>query len=621
MKKILLIFFVFFLINVAYALRIENFNPDPIQLVYGEKNFTFLLNPENQNVSNINAFCNTTFECSVSCPGSLQANKSEQCNGTLKVPQYTYAGIYDGIVNVKGETNIGEVNANKTFTIFVEPSPNLVVNFDVKDITSNSQEEFFVNVRNLGNIDLMINIEGYVKKNESVVNEINISLNETYFYLKPNQLKVVKANITARNARIGEYMAVIKINAKNESWNFDFNYTKEDRFNVIFAYCDVNSTNNYLNIEITNKDQIEGKKFYPYDNLKLKVKVTNNNDDYHYVVIEAALVGEGIIEDTEVRKRIKINKDSYETIELNIQIPLLEEDKYFVYVKAYDEDNDIECVQDNTYINLTRPTREVRLRNVVTDKNYYQCKDFMLVSGSVVNIGKKDQELVRVIYKDDLENERKIEFSLDVDEEKNFLFNVEIPKNATEGMHEFWIYVYYNYDNYSNSFDNFFTSLYSFNISGNCIKPEKNGEITIDLPSLMYINNSYDGFVVIKNTGDVITVYQLNITAEWAQISLETSLVSLQPQEEKRISIKVVPLKTGINSVIAKIIFDGKEKVATKEIEVKRFGEEEYRKAGWLDELIFELERRPWLFAIAIISIIISIICIIILVIILLKKK
>jgi hypothetical protein len=620
MKKILLIFFVIFFINLVNALKIENL-PESVQLIYGEKNFTFVLNPENQNVSNIRANCITPFECSVKCPISLQSNSPEICNVTLRVKQYTYAGMYEGLINVSGETWMGEVNANKTFIIFIEPYPNLVIDFNVDDIKPNDFKEFFVNIKNNGNVDLKINASGYVKKDENVYDRIIISLNETDFYLAPNQTKVVKANLTSREAKIGKYYAVIKANAKNESWNVDVNYTKEDSFNVVFTYCDANSNHSYLAIEITNKDRIEGKKFYPYDNVELKIKVRNDDEDEHYVIVEAALVKDDVIEDTEVSKRIRIDEDDYVTLNLTIQIPLLEEDVYYVYVKAYDDDNEMECIEDNTYINVTRPSRGIRLIKVTLDKDHYACGDSMLVSGGVVNIGEEDQELVKISYKDDLQNSIETKFGLDIDEERNFMFNVKIPENATEGIHEFLIYVYYNYNENSNTFDDYIVSTYTFNITGNCIKPEKNGDVIINLPDVMYLNESSKGAIIVKNTGSLATIYQLAIIADWAQINLESSLVKLEPGEEKSISIDLIPLKTGTYTITAKIAFDGKEKTAIKEIEVKEYGKEEYKKASWIDELVFEFERRPWLFAIMILCTLISIVCIILLVIILSRKK
>jgi len=619
MKKTLFIAFAFFLLLVSLAslvvaLEIENFYPDPIQLVYGEKNFTFVLDPEGQEVGSIEAICITPFECSITCLRYI--NQPETCNGTLKVPQYTYAGMYSGFVNVSGETNIGTVYAEKNFTIIVEPYPSLAINFDVEDMQANDFKEFFIDIKNNGNIDLEIELNGYVEKDDEVYDKINIQLNETHFSLQPNQSKIIKANITSEKAKVGKYYAVIKAKAVNVNINF----TQKKEFEVTFAYCKINSTHDYLEVEIKNKDDIEGKKFYPYDELKLDIKINNGDDEDHYVIVEAALVKDDIIEESEVSKKIKVDEDSYKRITLTINIPLLETDTYYVYVRVYDDDNEDECVEDNTYLNITRPTRMVKLVKVVIDKEYYQCGESMIVSGSVVNIGKKDEDLVKIVYKDDLQNEMETKFSLDVDEERNFLFNVEIPKNASEGMHEFLIYVYYNYDEYSNTFDEFFTSVYRFNISGNCIKPEKDGEIIIDLPASMYENSSYDGYIVIKNTGDLPTIYRLEVIADWATVNLETSLISLEPKEEKKIKISITPSSTGKNILIVKIIFDGKEKTASKEIEVKKYGEE-YRKASWLDELVFEFERRPWLFILVIASLLISIVCLILLIIALSRKK
>jgi hypothetical protein len=222
-------------------------------------------------------------------------------------------------------------------------------------------------------------------------------------------------------------------NANNGTTQISF--SASDSFEVKYAYCDKNSTRDYLSIKIKNDGDFKGKTFKPYDVISIEVRVENDDNDEHDVNVEAVLVDENgeEIDDSEVDQSITIDKDSSKTITLKLEIPVVDEGKYYVYVRAYDDDNELVCVQADSYIKVDRPSREIRIVGVTLDKESYNCGESMIVSGVVANIGTHDEDQVKVVYSDDIGNSiESIIYDLEEGEEKNFLFNINIPQNASQ---------------------------------------------------------------------------------------------------------------------------------------------------------------------------------------------
>lgn len=624
-KFLFIIFLIIFLyvINLVSSLKIENFSPSPIQLIYGTKSFSFLIVEDlNQNTTNINASCNVNVgTCSVSCPRSLNANTNATCIGILTIPQYTHAGIYNGIVVVEGLTNFGLVSDNETFIIDIIETHDLTLNFSLDDMGKNDIQNSSVSIKNIGNIELSINLTSWIENEDGEIVNIENELNETSFILNPGETKIIKLKIKTEDTSAGNYYAFIKANAKNDQYGIEFNKTVSEEFKVRFMYCS-KIGGDYLSIEIKNRNDFEGKKFGPLENFTIKIKINNENDEEHNVNIKAALVeNEEIIDESEIEKEITIEEDSYIIITLNFMIPLLEEGDYDLYIKVYDEDNEDECVQEDSYIKIKRESNKVILKNILFDKQYYECGQVMTISGSIVNIGKNDEDLVKISYEDDLNNSIDTTFDLYVDEEKNFLFQPKIPLNASEGNHKAIIKIYYDYSETRNTFEKTNIYEYYFYIQGNCIKPMKNVNAIINIDDVLYLNNSYEGKIILINIGDIPTIYEISIEASWAEYNIDSRILQLNPKEEKTIRINIIPKEIGTKILTLKVKFDNQEKIFTKTLTVKEFEEEsKYKKASWIDELIFEFKRRPWLFALVLISIIISVICLILIIILLTKK-
>lgn len=611
------------------ALTIQDFNPDPISIVYGATSFSFtLVEDSGVNLTDINASCLLPFSgtCQVTCPSELQQSQTADCFGILNVPQYTPAGSYIGTINVTANTSFGLITNKTTFGINVLEEHSLSIIYSIDNIMPNETKLISVEFKNTGNIDLLVSASTKVEdETGTLVGEIVSNLNESTFLLSPGESKHVSLTLTTQYAYPGTYYLYIIADAQNSQYNVNFNVTEKKSFFVLYDYCGSDTSPQYLNIDIRNLGDFEGKNFEPFENFDVKIRVRNNDNNDHDVSLYTVLVDNGnVISESEISKDLTVNSNSQETITLSMELPLLDEKRYDLYIKAEDNDDESVCVQKRSYININRPIRKVAPKKVITDKDKYACGESLLVSGSVVNIGSRDEDLVKLQYSDDLNNLIETTFSLDVDDEKNFLFQPKVPLNASEGQHRFNLKIYYNYDDNTNSFNDVDNYVYYFSVEGNCIVPSKDAELNITLPSNMFLNNTYEGVIVVKNTGTVATTYQIEVPIDWAQVNLDTTLFTLSPQEEKTINIVMTPTTVGSKLLSVTVKFDNEEKTITKIISVSSRESVEgakYKKATWWDEVRFEFERNPILLSIVIASIIIALVCIIALLIVLSKRK
>ncbi len=502
------------------------------------------------------------------------------------------------------------------FASFASAAADFSIVFSLENMERSDSESFQVTFINTG--DTALNIIANAKVNGNPIG-ITASLNETNFILDVGQTKIIGLTITTQNADYGDYS--VTINATDGISGITKSATQT--FSIPFRYC--SATSNFFTVSIDNEEDFEGNDFQPYSNLQIKVRIRNNDNEDHDFVVNAALVKDNeIVEDSEVETTITVDEESSKTVTLNLEIPLLEKGRYDVFVRAYDENEEDECNEDSSYIDIIRPSRKVKVVDLMLDKESYNCSENMLISGSIVNIGTNDEEQVKLVYSDDLGNSvEKIFYDLIEGDEETFLFDIAIPANATERQHTFTLKVYYNYR--SPNYEKVDTYSYNFNVVGNCIKPIKDGSISISIPLELYVNKEYKGSLLISNTGNLIATYIIELNADWATVKLDTSLVTLNAGEQKIVEFTIMPLQAGMKTLISKIKFDGKEKTATKNIEIKEYQEytieeSKYKKASWWDELKFEFERKPWVLAIVIVSIVLSIICLIGIIIVLIKR-
>ena len=228
------------------------------------------------------------------------------------------------------------------------------------------------------------------------------------------------------------------------------NVTANITLPVTYNYCLANSSNSPVSLkEITNDDKINGKKFKPLDEIEIKVKVDNSDkNDEKDAVVSAVLVKNGTdIDDTEVDKTVTLNEDDDETVTLTMIIPEdIDEGAYQIYVKAYDDDKESNCQQTALDIIIAKSNHEVIFKSVGVSSAIFQ-GSVASISGTVINIGKQDEDKIKIVYSDNLGNSF-FEERNDLDSGDSFIFSfsAKIPANATVGEHMAKLKIYYDYD-------------------------------------------------------------------------------------------------------------------------------------------------------------------------------
>lgn len=513
-----------------------------------------------------------------------------------------------------------------SFSTLVFSTASFSIDVPSLKLIAGTSETFSIKFINTGDENLSIAVN--VSTNST---NISATLNESNFNLATGSVRTIGLTLNANSDAFGVYSLTINANGVGIGGNTT-TVTKTKDVDVKYAYCDINSEAEYLSLSIENKEDFEGDDYKPLDVFNIEIKVKNDDDDDHDVVISAILIDEegNEVDETEVDKEYSIREESSKTEVLKMEIPIVDEGKYYVYVKAYDDDNEIECQQDDSYIDVKRSTREIKIADITFDKDEYNCSENLLVSGRVINIGTKTEDRIKIIYTDDLGNSYE-DYANDLDpaEEKNFLFNARIPANASQGRHTITIKAYYDYSD--GNYDEFTSSSMHFNIIGGCIIPFRDASISLNVPSKMYDDTEYSGTLLISNTGNLNAVYAIEIIAGWANVTLETLSVSLFPGEQRIVQFKIKPNKheEGSKVLLAKVKFDGKDKSASTNVNVESVSvqptteESKTFKASWWEQFKFELQRRPAILAIVVASITTAIICLlgIILMIIALRRR
>lgn len=226
---------------------------------------------------------------------------------------------------------------------------------------------------------------------------------------------------------------------------------------TVFNYCSINSITSPVSLkEITNDNKIDGEKFKPLEEFEIKVKVDNSdNDDEKDVIVQAVLVKDGVeVDDTEVDVDLTLDEDDYETVILNMIIPEdIDEGDYQIYVKVYDGDNEDNCQQQILTITVTKSTHETVFKDVEVSSSVF-AGNTITVTGKIVNIGKEDEDRIKIIYSDDFKNSLVEErTNLDSGETVEFSFTAKIPANATAGTYKSKLRVYYDYDSDDKTYD------------------------------------------------------------------------------------------------------------------------------------------------------------------------
>lgn len=426
------------------------------------------------------------------------------------------------------------------------------------DILQKSNKTVVVNVTNVGIDDLSVSLNAF---SDEIINETqNANIDE-------GKSAVFSFNIrTFSNTTIGSHDINISAIGTDVGNSSDV-VTKSlsGSFNVIYPYFDGSSSEVEID-KITNSGDIEGEKFYPLEDFDISVKVRNKDSESHEVTVSAVLVYEaGEVEDTEIEKTVKVGKNSYDTVKLNMTIPAdVDEGTCWLYVKAVNEDDDGDGEQTHLEFEVQKKEYKVVPTEVEILPQTAQCGDSFSFSARVANIGNHDEDKIKIDYSDDFGNSKsEVVDDMESGDISNLLsFSFNIPKNTTELPHKIILKASYDYDDDKDRYSKSESFIYYIKISGGCFKETRNVSATVE-SSKAFLGETSVVSIAVTNTGNTFTSYRVAAVADnsWATLSIEPETFDLSAEEIKYINMKITPkqnLSTGNYSLTLKITYAGK---------------------------------------------------------------
>ncbi|MEM2956048.1 MAG: putative S-layer protein [Candidatus Pacearchaeota archaeon] len=427
---------------------------------------------------------------------------------------------------------------------------------------------------------------------------------------------------TTEDSDIGFYTVTLTAAGTNGTENFTA--SSSTNFNVLYDYCGIgsNKTSPIRVVEIKNENDLKKETYKPLESFDIKLKIQNLDDEEDLkVIIEAVLIrGNSEVDDTDVKKSIKIDADDTESVTLNMTVPAdIDEGIYYLYIKVYNDDDEDNCMQSGLYskmnvipIEIKKKSRELVL-NVNMPANV-SCGTSTTLAGSILNIGKKDEERIKIEY---LINEISgTPVSIVIDNfdsgDKSLLnFPLKIPKNLTEGDYTATFNVYYDYDEDDEIYGDVETTIYMFKVLGNCQMLVSNQTITTEV-STAIIGIESEVRIKIKNTGDNLETFTISASADWANInSITPSSIALTSGQEKEVIIKLTAKSgttIGAHNLIVNVQHNGISESKTVAVNVQQSSQP----SGLIDQIKFQMKYNPtWVIIDA--ALIIAIIIVIIL--------
>lgn len=317
--------------------------------------------------------------------------------------------------------------------------------------------------------------------------------------------------------------------------------------------CELGEQGIALDMVIDNPD--DGDDFGPGDTIKIEVTVDNSAAEDKDIIVKA------ILYDIESHKKIdevesdeeNIEEDEDYKFEMNLQVSLDSDEDYkgdyVLFIKAYEEgEEDYQCISDAVEIGIKRISHEVIVQDLTIETPEVKPGDVVDVTVGILNIGKKDEDVVKVTLKN---ADLGIDVSSDTvdlakyDEAGNsyvFRFNdVKISRSAVADTHYLEVFVVFNNGATSKTYMD--SPTYKIEnskivVTGAAgILPTEEVDITVsDVPSSIEPGKSYSMPVKVtnyKNVQDTFSVKLINI-ADWAT-SVSEKTITLEPGKSETV--------------------------------------------------------------------------------------
>jgi uncharacterized membrane protein len=374
------------------------------------------------------------------------------------------------------------------------------------------------------------------------------------------------------------------------------NKSLSSSFNILYPFCDLDSTKTPIKlVEITNDDKIIDDEYNPLDVLNIKVKIQNIDDEEDLdAIISAVLVkDDSEVDDTDVEKKVNINKKDTDTATINMTIPSdIDEGTFYLYVKVYNDDKESNCMQQVLPITIEKKSRELVITNLKMPATV-SCGSTTSITGSIINIGNKDEDKVKIVYSDDFgATASQIINSLDSGDKASISLSLKVPTNTTAGEYSANFDVYYDYDEDDEDYgDQNDQLVYLFKVTGSCMQLTQT--ITTEA-STAIVGTESEVRVTIANTGTASQTYIVSAPAvDWAEIASVTpaSLV-LAAGESRDVVIKLTAKSSaqiGTKQMLVNVQHGGISESTTVAVNVQKSS----APSGLIDQLKFQLKFNP----------------------------
>ena len=556
-------------------------------VTHGSSNLvTFVLqnlNATGGNLTNVNYTITTPWDTIVTQYSYNITNSSSSLSVSIPVPQYTSAISTTGTIIARALLDgTAAANDSRTFNINVTDSPALTIAWvaSPQDVYQGENTSAIVNITNAGNVDFS---SVYINLTDS-----NATFSTSSVPLARNGSYAWTVNIsTNKKTNYGSSSMTVTARGTNSTYSLNATASSTADFDVLYRYCVANRSTSRISIyEITNREDIDDEEFDALDELTIKVKVENEDDEEDRVaVVNAVLVHDySEVDDTEVEKSVEISSDNSKTVTLNMTIPVdVEEGVYFLYIKAYDDDSSKYCDQEVIEFIIDKSsTHKVIPYELSVEPTNVSCGGLFTVKGKIGNIGSYDEDSVKLVYSDGWTTSTKTFNSFDEGETGEFEFSSAVAANATEGAKSFTLTLSYYYDDNDNEYQRTDSESFSlFSVAGNCIRESSNVSFSTETATpQVFTGTQSEVRILVSNSGTIKQNYTVEIptaSVNWALVnSISPSSFELEAGASRYVSVKLTPnanATSGLHTMDAKISYAGTSQTKTLSLNLQKVSE------------------------------------------------
>jgi hypothetical protein len=501
---------------------------------------------------------------------AILQNSSKEYTINYPISKYLAPGSYNVKINATANNSATNetiasikqitVNVNTTQKLDVSGTMSLIINHKVN-------KSNIITIQNTGNVDLTItglSQDSILRDSENRTINLTIAMIGSDSLLTPG--KSVDLNITAYASpkmATGTYSTTLQIltsagYVKNSTLTFE----------LATSYCEFGEIGQYFDFEIKEPDDNDD--FYPYQNIEIRARVTNDENDDRDIVISANIydITDAKFLDEEVSEDFTIDEDSSEDFYLTLTLPsdIDESHEYRIYVKVYDDDEGEkkQCNDDYVKIDINRKTHDLTLNQVeIPDK--VECGKTAEIIVKISNTGKKDEEAKIRVYNTDLGIDVSKTLNIDFGDTEQTTLTFSVPKDIDAGIYNLNLKV--SYLDKNNNYLDADGDAYSLNIQGNCVASNL---ILSAVSEQGYVNEQLAVTISLFNSGNAAETYTLSASNydSWASLNkIEPLSITLDKGQAGSALVYLTPKNvTGAQTFKVKAMYGSK--IVEKEVSV-----------------------------------------------------